>query len=72
MNRSIKKATVKHYHHDSHRQLEAHRTDFINAHNYAKRLKTLRDLTPLEFICKKLDKRTKTRSTANPLHQMQD
>jgi transposase InsO family protein len=52
MNRTIKEATVKRYHYDSHRQLEAHLSDFINAYNYARRLKTLRGLTPYEFICK--------------------
>ncbi len=33
MNRTIKEATVKRCHYDSHRQLEAHRTDFIDASN---------------------------------------
>jgi IS30 family transposase len=31
MNRTIKEATVKRYHYDSHRQLQRHLTDFINA-----------------------------------------
>ncbi len=33
MNRTIKAATVKRYHYDSHRQLETHPTDFIDACN---------------------------------------
>jgi hypothetical protein len=33
-------------------QLEAHLADFINAYNYARRLKTLKGLTPYEYICK--------------------
>jgi transposase InsO family protein len=52
MNRTIKEATVKRYHYDNHRQLETHLNDFIAAYNYARRLKTLRGLTPYEFICK--------------------
>ncbi len=46
MNRTIKEATVKRYHYDSHAQLTAHLHDFINAYNYGRRLKTLRGLTP--------------------------
>ncbi len=35
-----------------HDQLEIHLADFINAYNYARRLKTLDGLTPYEYICK--------------------
>ena len=52
MNRTIKEATVKRYHYDSHRQLQSHLTDFISAYNYGRRLKALKDLTPCEFIAK--------------------
>lgn len=52
MNRTIKEATVKRYHYDTHAQLETHVTDFIAAYNYARRLKTLQGLTPFEYICK--------------------
>lgn len=48
----IKEATVKRYHYDSHRQLETHLHDFIDAYNYGRRLKTLKGLTPFEYICK--------------------
>jgi hypothetical protein len=51
MNRTIKDATVKRYHHDSHDQLRPHRQLFVDACNHARRLKTLRSLTPYEFIC---------------------
>jgi len=44
------KATVKRYHSDRHEQLKTHLSDFINAYNYARRLKTLKGLTPYEFI----------------------
>lgn len=51
-NRTLKEATVKRYHNDTHSQLETHITDFIAAYNYARRLKTLQGLTPFEYICK--------------------
>lgn len=52
MNRTIKEATVKRYHYDSHDQLIAHLNDFIDAYNYGRRLKTRRGPTPYEYICK--------------------
>ncbi len=52
MNRSLKEATVKRYHYDSHEHLKKHLYAFINAYNFAKRLKTLKGLTPYEFIIK--------------------
>ncbi|MBB4383636.1 transposase InsO family protein [Bradyrhizobium sp. SBR1B] len=52
MNRTIKEATVQRYYYDRHDQLEAHLAGFINAYNSARRLKTLKGLTPYEYICK--------------------
>jgi transposase InsO family protein len=69
MNRTIKEATVKRYHYDSHRQLETHLTDFISAYNFARRLKTLKGLTPYEYICKTWTKEPE-RFNLNPIHQM--
>jgi transposase InsO family protein len=69
MNRTIKEATVKRYHYDSHAQLTAHLHDFINAYNYGRRLKTLRGLTPYEYICK-IWSAEPERFTLNPNHQM--
>jgi transposase InsO family protein len=69
MNRTIKEATVKRYHYDSHRQLQAHLADFINAYNYARRLKTLKGLTPYEFIAKTWTNQPE-RFRLNPIHQM--
>src|SRR5829696_110124 len=51
MNRTIKDATVTRYHYESHGQLRAHLALFVDAYNHARRLKTLRGLTPYEFIC---------------------
>ena len=52
MNRTIKDATVKRYHYDSHDQLREHLAAFVDAYNYGRRLKTLRGLTPYEAICR--------------------
>ena len=68
MNRTIKEATVKRYHYDSHQQLDAHLSVFIDAYNYGRRLKTLQGLTPYEFICKMWTKEPE-RFRLNPIHQ---
>lgn len=52
MNRTLKEATVKRYHYDNHQQLKEHLYNFLNAYNFAKRLKTLQGLTPYEYIIK--------------------
>jgi transposase InsO family protein len=52
MNRTIKEATVKRYHYDSHDQLRQHLSYFVAAYNFGRRLKTLKGLTPYETICK--------------------
>ncbi|PTW46639.1 hypothetical protein C8N38_111123 [Rhodovulum kholense] len=52
MNRSIKQATVKRHHYDSHDQLRTHLADFMAACTFARRLKALSGLTPYEYICK--------------------
>jgi len=69
MNRTIKDATVKRYYYDSHDQLRSHLTDFIAAYNYARRLKTLKGLTPYEFICKMWTNEPE-RFKLDPIHQM--
>lgn len=52
MNRTIKDATVKRFYYESHDQLRRHLADFVIAYNFGRRLKTLKALTPYEFICK--------------------
>lgn len=52
MNRTLKDATVRRYHYETHRQLREHLTAFLDAYNFARRLKTLRGLTPYQRICK--------------------
>jgi hypothetical protein len=69
MNRTIKEATVQRYHYNSHKQLEHHLDDFVSAYNFGRRLKSLKGLTPYEFICQCWTSEPK-RFTLNPLHQM--
>jgi transposase InsO family protein len=52
MNRTIKEATVRRYHYGCHDELRHHLQLFVDAYNYGRRLKTLRGLTPFEFIGK--------------------
>ena len=69
MNRTIKDATVKRFHYDNHAQLRAHLADFMGAYNCARRLKTLKGLTPYEFICKSWANAPE-RFNLNPIHHM--
>ncbi len=48
----LKDAAVRRYHYDVHDQLRAHIQHILDAYNYARLLKTLRNLTPYELICK--------------------
>lgn len=50
MNRTLKEATVYRYYYDTHQQLREHLATFLMAYNFAKRLKTLKGLTPYEYI----------------------
>ena len=69
MNRTIKQATVQRYHYDDHDQLRGHLDNFVSAYNFGRRLKTLKGLTPYEFVCKAWQTEP-LRFTLNPLHQM--
>lgn len=42
MNRTLKEATVKRYHYQTHEQLRNHLADFVTAYNFARCLKTLK------------------------------
>jgi transposase InsO family protein len=52
MNRTIKDATAKRFHYDSHDHLRAHLAGFMAAYKFARRLKAIGGLTPYELICK--------------------
>jgi hypothetical protein len=69
MNRTIKEATVKRYHYDSHAQLTAPLHDFIYTTNYGRGLKALHGLTPYETICKCWTNKP-DRFNVKPHHQM--
>jgi transposase InsO family protein len=68
MNRTIKEATVQRYHYDDHEQLRRHLEQFVSAYNFGRRLKTLKGLTPYEFVCRTWQSQPE-RFTSNPLHQ---
>jgi transposase InsO family protein len=69
MNRTIKDATVKRFYYETHDQLRQHLADFVSAYNFARRLKTLRGLTPYEAICKAWTDEP-SRFIQNPHHQI--
>lgn len=69
MNRTIKDATVKRYFYDTHIQLKAHLNDFLKGYNFARILKTLKGLTPYEYLCK-IWTQTPHNFILNPIHQM--
>ena len=67
MNRTLKEATVKCSHYETHEQLKEHLFKFLNAYNFAKRLKTLKGLTPYQYIIK-CWKKEPERFIVNPHH----
>jgi len=71
MNRTLKEATVKRFFYQANDQLKEHLQTFLMAYNFAKRLKTLKGLTPYQFICQQWQK-TPLRFTINPLHHTVD
>jgi transposase-like protein len=52
MNRTLKEATVRRYYYENHDQLRTHLATFVDAYNFGKRLKTLKGLTPFEYVAK--------------------
>jgi transposase InsO family protein len=65
MSCTIKEATVQRFHYQTTDELNEHLQAFLLAYNHAKRLKTLRGLTPHEFVCAQLSKNP-TISTRDP------
>jgi transposase InsO family protein len=66
MNRTRKDATVNKYHYQTH-HLKEHLQAFLMAYKFAKRLKTLKGLTPDEHICRCWQTEP-ARFTCNPCH----
>jgi len=69
MNRTLKEATVNRYHYETHDQLRSHLADFVTAYNFGRRLKSLKGLSPYEYICETWTKEP-DRFTLDPFHQM--
>ena len=69
MNRTIKDATVRRFYYDTHESLRVHLATFLDAYNFAKRLKSLRGLTPFERVCQLWTEQPQ-RFRLNPLHHM--
>jgi hypothetical protein len=69
MSRTIKEATVKRFHYESHDQLRLHFADFMAAYDFVRKLKTLGGLTLDEYIAK-ISNSGPYRSNVNPIHQM--
>ncbi len=67
MNRTLKEATVKRFYYETHEHFRQHLTDFVGAYNFARRLKTLKGLTPYEYICSIWTKQPQ-RFKLNPTH----
>ena len=68
MNRTLKEATVQRYHYQTTDELNEHLQASLLAYNHAKRLKTLRGLTPHEFICAQWKQNPAT-VTRDPIHR---
>lgn len=69
MNRTIKKTTIKHFHYNNHDQLHHHLDDFVSTYNFTHHLKTLKSLTPYEYVYNIWTNDPK-RFKLNPIHQM--
>ena len=67
MNRTLKAATVQQSHDETHHHLKEHLHAFLMAYNFATRLKTLKGLTPYEYICPCWENEP-GRFTINPHH----
>ncbi len=52
MNHTIKEATVKRFHHESHDRLRVHFADFIAAYNYTAGPSGFSGLTPYDYIAR--------------------
>jgi len=67
MNCTPKEATVKRYYYDNHQQSREHLYNFLNACNFARRLKTLQKLTPYKYIIKAGETNQNVLSSIHPI-----
>ena len=69
MIRTVKEATVRRFYYDTHQALREHLATFLDAYNFAKRLKSLRGLTPFERIGQLWTEQPE-KFRLNPIHHM--
>jgi transposase InsO family protein len=69
MIRTVKEATVRRFYYETHESLRGHLATFLDAYNFAKRLKGLRGLTPFERICQLWTEQPE-KFRLNPIHHM--
>jgi hypothetical protein len=67
MNRTLKEATLRRYHYDTHEASRAHLRTFLEAYNFATCLKRLGGFTPFEFVAGKWTSE-RHRFSENPAH----
>jgi transposase InsO family protein len=67
MNRTVKEATLKAFHHSDLEALKTHVLGFVTAHTFAKHLKALRWRTSLQAVCEAWHKEP-SRFEVNPHH----
>jgi hypothetical protein len=70
MSQTIKEANIKRCNYHDHALFTNHVDHFIAVYNFGRRLKTMKGLTPYEYICKQWTNDPE-RFRFNPLHQMQ-
>jgi transposase InsO family protein len=63
----MNRTTLKRYYYDTHDQLKRNLHNFVNAYNFAKRLKTFKGLTSYEFLIKAWQDEPES-FTINPHH----
>jgi len=68
MNRTLKDATVKRYHYETHDELRTHLDHLVQAYNCARRLKTLKGLTPSAARARFADQHTIAQWCPEPAH----
>jgi len=69
MIRTLKEATVRRFYYESHQSLREHLATFLDAYNFAKRLKSLLGLTPFERVCQLWTEQPE-KFRLNPIHHM--
>lgn len=68
-NRSIKEQTTNMYYYENMGELKGHIHDYLMAHNYAKKLKSIGRMTPYEKILQLWEKEP-SRFIINPIHKI--